>query len=195
MSPRCRRIRHSLPVAGFIARCHVARDLPLTDTGGGSAIHTTCTIPVDWYPELEYLSCERCQYMWTIERTRRNTDPMASDVVSPGPIPDSLAGESGDRTAEPPRRIQRKRIRGWRMPRNAVYVGRGTKWGPPWVRAHFWWATDPARASVEAYREYIVRRMLRDPGVLASLRGKHLACWCPLDQPCHAEVLLELANR
>lgn len=30
---------------------------------------------------------------------------------------------------------------------------------------------------------------------LAALRGKDLACWCPLDQPCHADVLLELANR
>jgi hypothetical protein len=27
------------------------------------------------------------------------------------------------------------------------------------------------------------------------LRGRDLACWCPLDQPCHADVLLELANR
>lgn len=27
------------------------------------------------------------------------------------------------------------------------------------------------------------------------LRGKHLACWCPLNQPCHADVLLRLANR
>jgi hypothetical protein len=26
------------------------------------------------------------------------------------------------------------------------------------------------------------------------LRGKNLACWCPLDQPCHADVLLRLAN-
>jgi hypothetical protein len=30
---------------------------------------------------------------------------------------------------------------------------------------------------------------------LAPLRGRDLACWCPLDQPCHADVLLELANR
>jgi hypothetical protein len=29
---------------------------------------------------------------------------------------------------------------------------------------------------------------------LGSLRGKNLACWCALDQPCHADVLLELAN-
>jgi hypothetical protein len=30
--------------------------------------------------------------------------------------------------------------------------------------------------------------------VRQSLRGKNLACFCPLDQPCHADVLLELAN-
>lgn len=30
---------------------------------------------------------------------------------------------------------------------------------------------------------------------VSELRGKNLACWCPLDQPCHADVLLELANR
>jgi len=29
---------------------------------------------------------------------------------------------------------------------------------------------------------------------LAPLRGHDLACWCPLDQPCHADVLLEIAN-
>lgn len=34
------------------------------------------------------------------------------------------------------------------------------------------------------------RQAIRD-----ALRGKHLACWCQLDGPCHADVLLELANR
>jgi hypothetical protein len=29
---------------------------------------------------------------------------------------------------------------------------------------------------------------------LAPIRGHSLACWCPLDQPCHADVLLHLAN-
>jgi len=32
-------------------------------------------------------------------------------------------------------------------------------------------------------------------GYFAELSGKNLACWCPLDQPCHADVLLDLANR
>lgn len=35
--------------------------------------------------------------------------------------------------------------------------------------------------------------------ILAALRedlgGRDLACWCPLDAPCHADVLLELADR
>lgn len=30
--------------------------------------------------------------------------------------------------------------------------------------------------------------------VRSALRGKSLACWCPVDQPCHAAVLLEIAN-
>jgi hypothetical protein len=34
----------------------------------------------------------------------------------------------------------------------------------------------------------------RFPLPIAELRGKNLACWCPLDQPCHADVLLEIAN-
>ncbi|MGG7510939.1 DUF4326 domain-containing protein [Plantibacter sp. YIM 135249] len=36
------------------------------------------------------------------------------------------------------------------------------------------------------------RPNLRD--VRAELAGKDLACWCPLDQPCHADVLLKIAN-
>lgn len=33
------------------------------------------------------------------------------------------------------------------------------------------------------------------PVYLGPLKGKNLACFCRLDQPCHADVLLELANR
>jgi hypothetical protein len=38
--------------------------------------------------------------------------------------------------------------------------------------------------------EYLPRR----DQIVSDLAGKDLACWCPLDQPCHADVLLELAN-
>jgi hypothetical protein len=35
-------------------------------------------------------------------------------------------------------------------------------------------------------------RIARD---IRQLRGKNLACWCKPGQPCHADILLELANR
>ena len=31
--------------------------------------------------------------------------------------------------------------------------------------------------------------------IVAALRGRDLCCWCPPDSPCHADVLLEIANR
>ena len=35
---------------------------------------------------------------------------------------------------------------------------------------------------------------VNQPLIRHHLRGKNLACWCPLDQPCHADVLLDIAN-
>lgn len=42
--------------------------------------------------------------------------------------------------------------------------------------------------AMEPHAGYVFRQNVR-----AELRGKDLACWCPLDQPCHADVLLEIA--
>jgi hypothetical protein len=86
-----------------------------------------------------------------------------------------------------PKRIQRKRSKGWKMPPNTVYVGRPTKWGNPYSVA--------ACGS----REEAVNKFRKGSGTInkeyfAPLRGKNLACWCPLDKPCHADILLELAN-
>lgn len=107
-----------------------------------------------------------------------------------------------------PQRIQRRRVKGWRMPPDAVYVGRGTIWGNPFVVGELdggWSAPGSSEAegpfrrvknaaeAVRLYRE----ALMDDPTsgeMLQSLRGKNLACWCPLDAPCHADVLLELAN-
>jgi hypothetical protein len=61
---------------------------------------------------------------------------------------------------------------------------------------------DARLLAVEEFRGwlngYIPRWQLRRQNILTGLyelRGKDLACWCPLDQPCHADVLLELANQ
>lgn len=101
-------------------------------------------------------------------------------------------------------RIQRKRTKGWKMPENAVYVGRPTKWGNPFkVSTAFCSCTSPgictdvayrchdAESAVRAYRAYLKGLKI---AVIPELRGKDLACWCPIDKPCHADVLLEIAN-
>ena len=100
-----------------------------------------------------------------------------------------------------PKRIQRKRTKGWRMPSNAVYVGRPTKWGNPYFLAHTGAGLIGRgmnrQECVEAFRRYILANQHsseRFQKPLFELRGKDLACWCPLDQPCHADVLLEIAN-
>lgn len=97
-------------------------------------------------------------------------------------------------------RLQRSRQRGWRMPEGAVYVGRPTKWGNPLkVIAS---RTDPSGAWAWKSAVRIYERMLRagelpvtSKDAKAELRGKDLVCWCPLDAPCHADVLLKVANR
>ena len=111
-----------------------------------------------------------------------------------------------------PVRLQRSRRKGARLvsPNGlpVVYVGRPTKWGNPFT-------VEGARkaghhGSLHHLRGFCVIRF-RDwlkgedspMGIyqltwilahLGELRGKNLACWCPLDEPCHADVLLEMAN-
>ena len=89
-------------------------------------------------------------------------------------------------------RIQRKRTKGWRMPKGAIYVGRPTKWGNPYQ-------VDAAnyRGAVNLFRTYLhcsPRGIELVPSIRRELRGKVLACWCPRGKPCHADVLLEVAN-
>ena len=123
-----------------------------------------------------------------------------------------------------PKRIQRKRTKGWRMPENTVYVGRPSVFGNPTdcnihgcPKKPCGCCPDFHACCVDVYREYVVSglenrssqtgrfnialdalagypRRNKLVEALPKLRGKDLACWCPLDQPCHADVLLELAN-
>jgi hypothetical protein len=94
-----------------------------------------------------------------------------------------------------PRRIERKSAKGWRMPPNTVYVGRGSKWGNPFPHHHqMHYGKDWAHA---AYMQWLHTsfhgmRLLRNH--LRELRGKNLACWCKAGELCHADALLELAN-
>lgn len=108
-----------------------------------------------------------------------------------------------------PERVQLSRRKGWRMPPNTVKVDRATKWGNPYVVGPhgtrkqcvkffalsmcnmdvLGYKTGDGRWTIDVMREY--RKMLR--ANIFRLRGKNLACWCPLDAPCHADILLQIA--
>jgi hypothetical protein len=79
------------------------------------------------------------------------------------------------------------------MPPDTVYVGRPTKWGNPYNIADMDEPTPNKRENaVLAYR---ISMLTVGTEIRRELSGKNLACWCPLDQPCHADVLLEIANQ
>lgn len=90
-----------------------------------------------------------------------------------------------------PKRIQRKRTKGFIMPPNTVYVGRPSKWGNPFSIQE----CGSPEAAVREFEKFIEKNYELKDRIASELRGKDLACWCPLDQPCHVDVLLKIANR
>lgn len=120
-----------------------------------------------------------------------------------------------------PKRIQRRRTKGWKMPPDTIVVDRATPFGNPfpisrgtqttmgvttpvyqigtWDGPAMWFKDtkqEAAKISVEAFRAWLTHAPQAQllAKVKIALRGKDLACWCPVDQPCHADVLLDLAN-
>ncbi len=93
-----------------------------------------------------------------------------------------------------PIRVQLSRKAGWRMPANTVKVTRPGKWGNPF-RVGFGEIETTAEA-VSHFREvHEARDMVWIRAeIRKTLRGKNLACWCKPGAPCHADVLLEIAN-
>lgn len=105
-----------------------------------------------------------------------------------------------------PLRVQRKRMKGYRLPPDAVVVTRPTKWGNPFKvgmliavggKPH---VIEDAETAVELYRRWLhngsefTRHTNLAELAKRELRGKKLACYCGLDHACHADVLCELAN-
>ena len=95
-----------------------------------------------------------------------------------------------------PIRIQRKRTKGWRMPENTISVTRPGRWGNPFIGegcveklADMLYDLN-SRQSTD--KEFLHMKRIRDTH--KDLGGKNLACWCALDSPCHADVLLKFLN-
>jgi len=117
-----------------------------------------------------------------------------------------------------PKRIQLSRKKGWRKPEGCIVVSRQSSWGNPfkiggWYRrvgASYCICTDynvrwretegteikNAQMAKDWFQWFIGQpSMITDRNeIRRELGGHDLACWCRLDQPCHADVLLEIAN-
>ena len=87
-----------------------------------------------------------------------------------------------------PKRIQRKRTKGWRKPAGAVNVTRPGKWGNPYPMAKH------GIQALALYKKHLGREVVAGRLDLEELRGKDLMCWCPLGAKCHADILLRRAN-
>lgn len=108
---------------------------------------------------------------------------------------------------EKPKRIQRKRTKGWKMPPNTVYVGRGSKFGNMWLITKTHSALQACQLYSVTIHSIFDRYDTNEPedelssnqvelvDSIRKLKGKNLVCWCSIDQPCHADILLEIANK
>ncbi|GAA0946644.1 DUF4326 domain-containing protein [Pseudonocardia zijingensis] len=80
---------------------------------------------------------------------------------------------------------------GWHKPPGTVYVGRPSRWGNPFDHRR----SGGGRARVvTAYRSWLRRHPEVVEAARAELAGRPLGCWCPPGEPCHADVLLEVAG-
>jgi hypothetical protein len=94
------------------------------------------------------------------------------------------------RAGNKPRRVRMTRRMPWRhLAPDAVIVDRRSRWGNPYRVA------EHGRARALALYRWDLYSM---PGLLDEARrelaGRDLACWCPLDEACHADVLLAAVN-
>lgn len=89
-----------------------------------------------------------------------------------------------------PKRVQMTRHKPWRCDHpDAVIVARPSKWGNPFEVGKD--GIEDNETAVQKFEDWCNEI---EPEELEELRGKDLACWCALDQPCHADVLLMWAN-
>jgi Domain of unknown function (DUF4326) len=108
-----------------------------------------------------------------------------------------------------PKRIQLSRAKGWRKPEGAIVVSRPSKWGNPYLLSdalHPFPSLTTQQLHGFVVNQFRYDRMVQHPDypsvdeIRAELAGHDLACWCSLSDdwgnpvPCHADVLLEIAN-
>jgi Domain of unknown function (DUF4326) len=92
-----------------------------------------------------------------------------------------------------PRRVQLRRTKDWRKPEGAIVVSRPSRRGNRYRIGNP--DVPDATTAVRLYEQWLRTLPPEESAtLLAPLRGKDLACWCPLTELCHAATLLRLAN-
>ena len=148
------------------------------------------------YGETGHLAaCKRVGIYFDVYLLRRDLDAFLDTLAV-------ARAALGDRPLDPsgPVRIQLSRRRGWRLPPNTVSVASPTKWANPFRPAQR--TLEANTAAVERYREYLAVNPDLVRLATTELAGRNLACWCSLAPvnlshpglPCHADVLLAIAN-
>jgi hypothetical protein len=93
---------------------------------------------------------------------------------------------------EQPYRFQRSRKKGWRKPLRGIICDKTSGWGNKLFDWRIFGRAGAKRlykvALIEGHLPFTVEDVRRE------LRGHPLGCWCPLDEPCHVDVLLGIAN-
>lgn len=120
------------------------------------------------------------------------------------------------------RKATRVRVNGdlfhGRVPAGAVYAGRpapglpGSPWANPFkpgkrtppsvALGGEMWLVDPllvggwppGRAAARDWYRVLVARCGLEARIVAELAGQDIACWCALTEPCHVDVLVDIAN-
>ena len=90
-----------------------------------------------------------------------------------------------------PRRFRLSRKKGAKKPRGAVVIARPSKWGNPYKIGRLTRA-----GAIAAYKRdlYAGRLGVTVADVKRELKGRDIACWCRLEDTCHGDVLLAIAN-
>lgn len=92
-----------------------------------------------------------------------------------------------------PIRIQRSRQHKQVSPNGLpiVYVGRRSKYGNPYKSGIDF---ETVEECINNY-EIRVQQVFTKEEIIKDLGGKNLSCWCKIGEPCHADILLKIANQ
>lgn len=90
-----------------------------------------------------------------------------------------------------PKRLRKKHLYDyeWKKNPNTVFVARPSRWGNPYKVPEY-----ELEESLRKYSVWLLKQLHKNPYFVDELIGKDLVCYCSLDQKCHADILLNVAN-